>query len=125
MNGLLVFFGGGLGAFVRYLLYHIFPKNCCYPMGTLVSNFLGCFFATLIFVWIISKTNLNPAYRTFFIVGFCGGLSTLSAISLEVLTYIQNGAYLKAVSYILLSVLVCTVAVLLGIVLIKNISKIF
>ncbi|MBO5948462.1 fluoride efflux transporter CrcB [bacterium] len=120
MNFLAVFLGGGLGALVRYMLYLIMPHWTYLPLATLVANFFGCFIATIVFVCFAMKSNLSPTYRIFLITGFCGGLSTLSALSLELLHFIQSDDYLKATLYILSTVVVCTLAVLLGIFLVKN-----
>jgi len=120
MNSLAVFLGGGLGALARYLLSVILPKNCCFPMNTIVANFFGCFLATVFFTYFVTKSGINSVYKTFFIVGFCGGLSTLSALSLEVLNYIQTGCYFKACGYILISLLICAISVILGIALVKK-----
>lgn len=120
MNFLAVFLGGGLGALVRYMLYLIMPHWTYLPLATLVANFFGCFIATIVFVCFAMKSNLSPTYKIFLITGFCGGLSTLSALSLELLHFIQSDDYLKAALYILATFVVCTLAVLLGIFLVKN-----
>ena len=122
MNFLAVFIGGGLGALVRYILYLIMPAFAYLPIATLIANFFGCFIATLVFVYIAMKSNLSPTCRIFLITGFCGGLSTLSALSLELLHFIQLGDYIKAALYILATVIVCTIAVLLAVFLVKNFS---
>ena len=120
MNFLAVFLGGGLGALVRYLLYIILPKNCYLPLCPLTANFLGCFIASIVFTFFVYKSETNPLFKILLIAGFCGGLSTLSALSIEVLTYIQNGHYLRAGVYILTSLLICTISVILGITLVKK-----
>ena len=120
MNGLIVFIGGGLGALVRYLLSLIMPKMSYFPAGTLVANFFGCFIATVVFMFFISKSDTDSAYKTFLIVGFCGGLSTLSALSLELLEFIQTGEYIRAFTYTLTTVIICTISVLLGFIFAKH-----
>ena len=120
MNGLYVFIGGGLGALTRYMLTCIMPKNCYLPYCTLLANFFGCFIATVIFVYLVMKSDINSAYKSFFIVGFCGGLSTLSSLSLEVLNYLHGGEYLKTFLYIFVSILTCIIAVIFGIFLVKK-----
>ena len=120
MNGLIVFLGGGLGALTRYFLYLILPKVSYFPASTLVANFFGCFIATFVFVYFVSKSDTDSAYKTFLIVGFCGGLSTLSALSLELLEFIQNGELFRAFTYTVSTVLVCTISVLLGLILAKH-----
>ena len=120
MKGLLVFFGGGLGALTRYFLYHILPKETFMPYGTLIANFFGCFIATVVFSLLILKSDTDSIYKLLLITGFCGGLSTLSALSIELTVYIQSGEYLRACFYILISLLICTISVILGLALVKK-----
>ena len=120
MKGLLVFFGGGLGALTRYFLYHILPKETFMPYGTLIANFFGCFIATVVFSLLILKSDTDSIYKLLLITGFCGGLSTLSALSLEVLSFIQADDYTRTTIYVLSTVIVCTIAVLLGVFIAKN-----
>lgn len=120
MNGLMVFLGGGLGALARYLLYLILPKESFLPYGTLLANFFGCFFATVVFSFFILKADTDSIYKLLLITGFCGGLSTLSALSIELTVYIQSGEYLRAGFYILTSLLICVISVILGLALVKK-----
>ncbi len=120
MNGLMVFIGGGLGALVRYFLYLICPTNFYFPICTLLANFFGCFIATAVFTFFILKSDTDSIYKLLLITGFCGGLSTLSALSIELTVYIQSGEYLRAGLYILTSLLICTISVILGIALVKK-----
>ena len=120
MKGLLVFFGGGLGALTRYFMYHILPKETFMPYGTLVANFFGCFIATVVFSLLILKSDTDSIYKLLLITGFCGGLSTLSALSIELTVYIQSGEYLRAGLYILTSLLICIISVILGLALVKK-----
>ena len=120
MGCLLAFLGGGLGTMVRYFLYLILPKNCVFPLGTICANFFGCFFATVVFTYFVYKGDFHSHYKILLITGFCGGLSTLSALSLEVLYFIQSGEYLKATLYILTSLLICVISVILGVALVKK-----
>lgn len=120
MNGLIVFIGGGLGALVRYLLCLFLPKVSYFPLGTLVANFFGCFFATVVFVYFVDKINPDSVYKTFLIIGFCGGLSTLSALSLELMEMLQHGEVIRAIAYAAATVVICTISVLLGLILVKH-----
>ena len=120
MKGLIVFLGGGLGALTRYLLYLMLPNSFYLPLGTLFANFFGCFIATAVFSFFILKADTDSIYKLLLITGFCGGLSTLSALSIELTVFIQNGEYLRAVFYILTSLLICIISVILGLVLVKK-----
>ncbi len=120
MNFIAVFIGGGLGALVRYIMYLIMPHWSYMPLATLIANFFGCFIATIVFVYFASKTGLNPTYKIFLITGFCGGLSTLSALSLELMHFIQVEDYIRAIIYSLSTIFICAIAVFLGLFLVKN-----
>lgn len=120
MNFIAVFLGGGLGALIRYILYLVMPNYSYLPLATLIANFFGCFIATIVFVYFALKSGLNPTTKVFLITGFCGGLSTLSALSLELLHFIHTQEYIRASLYLLSTVIVCTIAVLLGVYLVKN-----
>ena len=120
MKFLAVFIGGGVGALVRYILYLIMPNFSYLPLPTLVANFFGCLFATVVFVCFAIKSDINSTFKVFLITGFCGGLSTLSALSLELLDFIHSENYIRAAVYVLSTVIVCTIAVLLGFYLVKN-----
>ena len=120
MKALMVFLGGGLGALTRYLLYLVLPKGTFLPYGTLFANFLGCFIATVVFTFFILKSDTESIYKILLITGFCGGLSTLSALSLELMVFIQGGEYFRACFYILISLLICVISVILGLVLVKK-----
>ena len=113
MKALMVFLGGGLGALTRYLLYLILPKGTFLPYGTLFANFFGCFIATLVFTFFILKSDTESIYKLLLITGFCGGLSTLSALSIELTVFIQSGEYLRAVFYILTSLLICVILLII------------
>lgn len=120
MNGLMVFLGGGLGALTRYLLYLTIPKETYLPYGTLIANFLGCFIATVVFTFFILKSDTDSIYKLLLITGFCGGLSTLSALSIELTVFIQSGEYLRALFYLFTSLLICVISVILGLALVKK-----
>ncbi len=120
MSFLAVFLGGGLGALTRYILYLVMPNFSYLPLATLVANFFGCFIATIVFVYFALKSGLNPNIKIFLITGFCGGLSTLSALSLELLHFIQTDDYVRAFIYLFSTVFICLIAVLLGVYVVKN-----
>ena len=116
----MVFLGGGFGALTRYLLYLIIPKETYLPYGTLIANFFGCFIATVVFTFFILKSDTDSIYKLLLITGFCGGLSTLSALSIELTVFIQSGEYLRASFYLFTSLLICVISVILGLALVKK-----
>jgi CrcB protein len=119
MNFLIIFIGGGLGALTRYIMTLMTPKFTYFPESTLMANFFGCFIATVVFVYLVSKSNTDSVYKMFFITGFCGGLSTLSALSIELLDFIHSEEYFRAFAYSVVTIFICSLSVFLGLILTK------
>jgi CrcB protein len=84
--------GGTVGCLVRWLLSlalnRYFPLI---PPGTLAANLIGGYIIGAAF----AMFTLNPAmpveWRLFVMTGFCGGLTTFSTFSVEVVLLMQNG----------------------------------
>lgn len=110
--------GGAFGAISRYLLsnlvYDWFGRD--FPYGTLTVNIIGSFFMGLLTIVIMHKSHIDPAIKLGLIVGFLGALTTFSTFSLDTLALIQEGALLRAMMNVLISVVVCITAVWLGMV---------
>jgi CrcB protein len=87
-----------------------------FPWGTLAVNVVGSFiigfFATL--SGPDGRVLVAPDVRQFVMVGFCGGYTTFSSFSLQTLELIRNKDFVEAGGNILLSVLLCMLAVWLG-----------
>ena len=109
--------GGALGTIVRFLVNGFVSKHFeTFPMGTLVINITGSlvisFFATLTDTdgrWLVS-----PTFRTFFMVGICGGYTTFSSFSLQTLNLVRDGEWLYAGLNALSSFALCLIAAWLG-----------
>ncbi|WP_170006804.1 fluoride efflux transporter FluC [Bacillus fonticola] len=79
MSILLVFIGGGIGSIIRHGLIQL-VKRRSFPseVGTIVVNLLGSF---LLGVGVMVFTGV---WETFFLIGFCGGLTTFSSFALDI-----------------------------------------
>jgi len=112
----LVFIGGGFGSIVRFLLgrwvnaWH----DHAFPFGTLSVNIVACLVLGYVVGIADHRQLISPAARLFWAVGFCGGFSTFSTFSAETLTLLQGGLHLTTIAYILLSLLLCLVAIFGG-----------
>jgi fluoride exporter len=61
------------------------------PPGTLAANLIGGYIIGVAIAYLGQAPNLAPEWRLFIITGFCGGLTTFSTFSAEVVTSLQEG----------------------------------
>lgn len=114
--------GAALGALLRWVLAVQFnPAHPRLPLGTLAANLLGGYLVGLAVAYFAIRTDLPPHVRLFVITGFLGGLTTFSTFSAEVVTQMQHGQWLAALttaaahmlgSFALTALGIATVAVL-------------
>ena len=92
-NYLIVGFAAAIGAWMRwgigYLLYLLYPGL---PLGTLTVNLLGGFLMGLSIAYFQTTTlQLSEELKLFINVGFLGGLTTFSAYTSEIFSFLQKG----------------------------------
>lgn len=116
INFIAVFIGGGLGSVLRFgmgLLYSRF-MDVNLPLATFSVNFLGSLIMGFAFVYFLDKHDISPAIKFAITVGFCGGLTTFSAFSMETFEMALRGHWGLAIGYSFISVLVCGIATMVG-----------
>ena len=109
--------GGALGALGRYAITsYIYPvMGNDFPLGTLIVNMLGSVFIGICYVLIIEKGLWAPQWRHLLMTGFLGAFTTFSTFSLDVVNLWQNGHLFSALSYVLISITSCIIAVLVSV----------
>jgi CrcB protein len=89
--------GGMLGCLLRWclaiFLNRYFPTI---PPGTLAANLIGCYIIGIAVAFLINYTPFAPEWRLFITTGFCGGLTTFSTFSAEIVMLLQSGRTLWA-----------------------------
>lgn len=110
--------GGALGSVFRYMLSNVVARFAgeAMPWGTVLVNALGSFVIGWFAVATTSggRVTATPEFRTFVMVGLCGGFTTFSSFSLQTLALFEDGEPLRASANILLSVALCLASVWLG-----------
>ncbi|AIN17433.1 MULTISPECIES: fluoride efflux transporter CrcB [Yersinia] len=89
---LAVFIGGGVGSVARWLVsmkLNSFSPNI--PVGTLIVNLVGAFIIGLTLALFTRITHIDPVWKLLITTGFCGGLTTFSTFSVEVVYLLQDG----------------------------------
>lgn len=113
---LAIAFGAGCGAVLRWglglKLNALFPAI---PLGTLAANLLGGYIVGLAVAYFAQMPGLSPEWRLLIITGFCGGLTTFSTFSVEIVTLLQQGRMLVAMSAIGIHVMGSLLMTLAGI----------
>jgi len=84
--------GASLGALLRWwlglVLNGLFPTL---PPGTLAANLVGGYLVGLAIAFFATYTAIAPEWRLLVITGFCGGLTTFSTFSAELVGLLQQG----------------------------------
>lgn len=112
---LLVGAGSFLGGAARYWISQWMQQRFTYsfPYGTFTINIIGCLAIGLILGW-VEKGNLSLDWKFFLATGICGGFTTFSAFSWEILTLMKQGQTPQALLYIGVSVILGLLATWLG-----------
>lgn len=115
MTLLVVGLGGAAGALSRYYAIGWVQAlaGTGFPWGTLTVNVTGSFALGFVLVWLQSMAP-SPDVRDLVAVGFLGSFTTFSTFSYETLALLREGAWWRAGSYTLGSVVVCVLACAAG-----------
>lgn len=89
---LAISLGSSLGALLRWglgtQLNSLFPTV---PPGTLSANLIGGYIIGVAVAYFAQAPDIAPEWRLLIITGFCGGLTTFSTFSAEVVDLLQQG----------------------------------
>jgi fluoride exporter len=90
---LAVAVGGAIGAVLRHLGNEWFRLRAfsALPLATLSVNVIGCLLAGLLLAWFELRGPQSAFWRSLLMVGFLGGLTTFSALGVELLQFLRAG----------------------------------
>jgi|SRR5882724_11628832 len=117
---LWVAIGGALGSVGRFWLSGLVAARFgeTFPLGTLLVNVSGSFVIGIFAALTISDGRMDSQSRIFaaqfLIYGICGGYTTFSSFSLQTLNLLRDREWLYAGGNVILSVILCMIAVWLG-----------
>ncbi len=114
MTWFAVAIGGAGGSVLRYAVGLLLARSTIgFPLGTLSVNVIGSFLIGLFARW-LSAPDMDPIWRVALTVGFCGGFTTFSTFSAELVAMAHEGRLVRAAAYVIVSVALGVTATLLG-----------
>jgi len=117
---LWVAIGGALGSVGRFWINGIVSRSFgeTFPWGTMAINVTGSFVIGVIAALALPEGRLDSPSRAFvtqfLMIGICGGYTTFSSFSLQTLNLLRDREWLYAGGNVILSVVLCLLAVGLG-----------
>lgn len=110
---LFVGMGGFIGAVLRFLL-SLIPLKTNFPFMTFFVNLSGAVLIGIIAGAAVCIPNISSHLILFLRAGVCGGYTTLSGMSIEVLDLFRSNHGIIAIIYIVLTITLCVLGVLAG-----------
>ena len=116
--------GGIVGCLLRWLLGLWFnTQPSAVPLGTLAANLVGGYIVGVAVAFFAINNNLAPEWRLLVITGFCGGLTTFSSFSAEVVTMLRQDRMFWACSTIALHLFGSLLMTFAGIATVSGLMK--
>jgi CrcB protein len=114
--------GGSLGAVSRYWMSTSIYQwlGFGFPWGTLAVNLLGSLTMGFLSELLVDRFHVSDEIRIGLLAGFLGSFTTFSTFAIDVLQLGSNQSEVKAILYILLSVLLCILGALAGLLAAKQ-----
>lgn len=121
-TSLIIGLGGFIGTILRFLLSSSIEKSFAtsIPIGTILVNLIGCFLIGLLSGYFTQKLGDQTQLFFFLTIGVLGGFTTFSAIAMDSQVFIENGEYLKMLTYISVQAILGIALCLIGYNIIKN-----
>jgi CrcB protein len=117
MTTLWIGLGGALGTIARYQLDAWLQRELGsrFPWGTLTVNVLGSFLLMLLMHVALRTEHFSPTLRLTLTTGVLGGFTTYSTFNYETLRYLQGGAWGMGALNVIVTLVGCMLAGLLGV----------
>jgi fluoride exporter len=112
----LVAAGSAVGGVLRLLLVSFTDARITqsFPLGVLLVNVIGCFIFGVAARYGVQTGGLSDSTRVMLTTGLCGGFTTFSAFSMDLVKGLETGRMTMITTYVMLSLVLCVAAMMLG-----------
>ncbi len=116
-----VFIGGGLGSICRYGVTKLWPLSQIH-YGTLSANIISCIILGVL-IGMNAEGILKSEQRLLLMTGFCGGFSTFSTFSAELVQLYHGNQINAAIIHMTASIVAGVFSILFGMFLAKFVTS--
>jgi len=115
--------GAIIGANLRYYVnrFSVRYLSSDIPYGTLIVNLTGSFILGFFLAWTLERVEVDPRWRSFIAIGFCGAYTTYSTYSYETYVFLEQSDFALAAMNFICNNLFSLLAVVAGIALARAI----
>jgi fluoride exporter len=114
---LIVAFGSAIGGALRALVVSLTAARitASFPLGVLLVNVIGSFVFGVAIRYGVQTGTMSDATRMLITTGLCGGFTTFSAFSMDIVDGLEQGRTTMVTTYVMASVILGVCAMLYGI----------
>lgn len=114
--------GGAVGACARWVIADEFGPQSGFDWPIFIVNIVGCFLLGLLLGEETRVHRFHNWLHDFGAIGFCGGLTTMSTFSLDVVKLLDRGCSGIAIAYLFANVVVGLACLVLGALISRHID---
>lgn len=118
MQYVYIFFGGAIGALLRYLLSFINNESTTLPIGTFIANLVGALLMGFLGTLAVTYFRNNPQLKKGITTGFVGALTTFSTFQYELVSMYNAQSiltlFIYGISSYILGICFCYIGVKIG-----------